>query len=460
MVLSVKPSMKRTQRTGLFWLLLCCGVSVLWGSFLERSSPGGMTDFKAVYYGARCLIQHGDPYKATEFLRVYEAEGGKFPSDPTMSRLFRRAVPVFINLPTSLFLVAPLAMLPWGPAQALWMLLVAGSLTLAAFLMWKLAASFAPGVSLFLVCFVLANCELIVSSGRLAGIAVSLCVVAVWCFLRDRFVPAGILCLAFSLAIKPHDAGMVWLYFLLAGGVHRKRALQTLLVTVALSLPAFLWVTHVAPHWMPELRSNLAAISAHGDLSDPGPASISIHNPDRVIDLQTVISVFRDDPRIYNPASYLICGALLLAWAVRTLRARFSPAGAWLALAAIATLSMLPVYHRQYDAKLILLTVPACAMLWAEGGLTGWIALLVNTAGVVLTADIPSAALVLLFDKLHVGAAGIFGKILTVVLMRPAPLILLAMGIFYLWVYLRRTAGGAVSAEPGSRVAPLEPPTA
>ena len=51
---------------------------------------------------------------------------------------------------------------------------------------------------------------------------------------------AGILCMAVSLAIKPHDSGLVWFYFLLAGGVYRKRALQTLAVTVLLALPAIL----------------------------------------------------------------------------------------------------------------------------------------------------------------------------------------------------------------------------
>jgi hypothetical protein len=35
--------------------------------------------------------------------------------------------------------------------------------------------------------------------------------VAAWCFIKGRFIPAGILCLAVSLAIKPHDAGLVWL---------------------------------------------------------------------------------------------------------------------------------------------------------------------------------------------------------------------------------------------------------
>jgi hypothetical protein len=448
-------SLTGTRRIALAWILLSCGFSVLWGSFLERSSPVGMSDFKAVYYGARCLIQHRDPYKENEFLRVYLAEGGTLPSDPITLQQFRRAVPVFINLPTTLFLIAPLALLAWGPAHVLWILVLAAGLILAALLMWDLAERYAPYAALLLICIALANSELIFSSGRSALLAVSLCAVAVWSFLKERFVLAGVLCMAVSLVIKPHDAGLVWLYFLLAGGVYRKRALQTLLVVIVLSVPAILWVSQVSPHWIVEWRSNQSAISERGGLSDPGPTSISMRNPDRVIDLQTVISVFRDDPRIYNPATYLICGALLLVWSVRTLRSPFSQPSAWLALAAIAALSMLPIYHRQYDAKLLLLCVPACAMLWAEGGLIGWVALLMTTAGVTLTGDIPSAILTLLSDHLHVGTAGIFGQTLTVVLMRPAPLILLAIGIFYSWVFMRRDSDWTAPEAGGSNETPI-----
>lgn len=439
--------MTRTRRIGLFWLLFSSIFFIAWGTALERTSPGGMIDFKAVYYGARCLMQHSDPYIEGEFLRVYRAEGGQFPSDPAISHLFSRAVLVCINMPTSLFLMVPFAILPWGLAHVLWMTLVAGSLFLAGFLVWNIAENYAHGISLLLICILLANSEILFASGNLAGIAVSLCVIAVWCFLRGRFVPAGIVCLAVSLAIKPHDAGLVWLYFLLIGGVYRKRALQTLVLTIALCLPAVLWVTHVAPQWMPELRSNLTVASAHGDLNDPGLASISRPGPGTIIDLQSAISVFWDNPRVYNPVSYLVCGALLLVWLVRTLRSQFTQRSAWLALAAITALSMLPVYHRLYDAKLLLLTVPACAMLWAEGGPVGWIALLVNTAGVVLTGDIPTAILTVYWNGLHVSPTGIGGKMLSIVLVRPAPLILLAMGIFYLWAYVRRAVPDAESGK-------------
>jgi hypothetical protein len=329
-------------------------------------------------------------------------------------------------------------MLPWGAAHTLWLILLAGAFLLAAFLMWSTGANRAPAVSLFLVCILLANSEVIFGAGNTAGFVVSLCVVAVWCFLQERFVLLGILCMAASVVIKPHDSGLVWLYFLLAGGVYRKRALQSLAVAVILGLSAFLWVSHVAPDWMQDWRLNLSASSAPGGINGPGPVAVTSHTPDMVIDLQAAISIFRDDPRFYDPATYIVCGALLLAWTVRTLRSRPSKAGAWLALAAVVPLTMLVTYHRPYDAKLLLLTVPACAMLWAEGGTIGRLALLVNTAGIVLTGDVPLALLVMLSRKLDLGTGGIFRQILTVALIRPASLVLLTMGIFYLWVYVRR----------------------
>jgi len=332
-------------------------------------------------------------------------------------------------------------MLPWGTARILWMVLTAGSLIFASLLAWDLGANHAPILSGILIGYLLANSEVLINLGNPSGIAISLCVAAVWCFLRERFVPAGILCLAVSLAVKPQEAGLIWLYFLLAGEVYRKRALQVLLATVAISLPGVLWVWHISPHWMQELHANILAFAVHGGLNDPGPSSNWAHG---LVDLQVVISVFKDDPHIYNPVSYLLCAPLLLAWVFVTLRSRLSPARACLAIAAIAALSLLPVHHHLYDTKLLLLTVPACAMLWAEGGLIGWLALLVNTAGFVLTGDISWTYLFRFINNLHLSTnpylstAGTAGRILAAIQVFSVPLILLVMSVFYLVVYVRR----------------------
>ena len=425
--------MTNARRDGLYFLLLGSLTFILLGAAWENAASAPLLDFRALYYPARCLLQHCDPYNASEVLRVYQAEGVYGSLDTAKQRLMTTR---YGYLPTAFSFTIPFAMLPWGPAHILWMALIVGSLIFASYLMWHLGANYAPIISGCLIGFLLANSEILVMQGMCAGIAVSLCVVAVWCFFQERFVAAGILCLAVSLAVKPQDSGLVWLYFLFAGGVYRKRALQTLVAAVAFCLPSVLWVWRVAPHWIQELHSNILAFSAHGGINDPGPASSGAHGLAMIINLQEVISVFRDDPRIYNQASYLICAPLLLLWAFVTLRSRPTAVRFWLGLAAIAPLTMLPFYHRQYDAKLLLLAVPACAMLWAEGGLIGRLALLVTTAGFVFNGDIFGAIAIPILTS-HLPATVLFGQIEAVALVFPAPLILLVMSVFYLWAYAR-----------------------
>lgn len=428
--------MTRARRDGLYLMLL--------GSLMFLFFPGVTlnylsSDFKGLYYPARCLIQHGDPYSKSDVLPIYQGDKANHPLDPENVRLVATQ---YVYQPTALFFTVPFAMLPWGSAHLLWMGLIYGSLIFASFLVWNLGTDYAPIVSGVLIGFLLANSELLVVTGNAAGIAISLCVVGVWCFLRERFVFAGILCFALSLTLKPHDTGLVWLYFLLAGGVYRKRALQTLVTTAALSLPVVLWVWQVSPHWIQELSSTLSAYSVHGGLNDPGPASTGAHNLGMMLNLQTIISFFRDDPSVYNPVSYLICGLLLLVWIFVVVRSRPSPKSAWLALAAIATLTLLPVYHRQSDTKLLLLTVPACTMLWAEGGRIGRLALLVTSAGFVLTGDMLWIFFFGILNNLHLHPTRLVGEVLIAVQVFPVPLILLVMSVFYLWVYVRSCGAG------------------
>ena len=439
-----KRIVTRMRRIALAWILLASGISIWWGYSIGQSA-NGLVDFKTVYYGTRCLLQGHNPYKVSTLNGVYKPAGGECPLETTEAR---QAVTKYVHVPTAFIFVTPFAILPWGPAHLLWLALSAGVLTLAAFLMWDIGARYAPKVSLFLICILLANCEMIFGGGNTAGVVIGLCVVAAWCFLEKRLELVGVLCLTLSLTIKPHDAGLVWLYFLLAGGVSRKRALQTLLITAVLGLAAFLWHSHLSHGWMQDWSYNLSATSAPGGSSDPGPTSFAGHKASMVIDLQGPISVFRNDSRIYNPVSYLVCGALLLVWSIRTLKLRSSQTGAWFALAAVVPLTMLVTYHHTWDAKLLMLAVPACAFLWVESGRTGWVALLLTSAGIVFTADIPLSIFLILVNNLHKSTAAISGKMLTGVLMQPVQPILLAMGIFYLWIYVRRDPANVATSAP------------
>ena len=425
-------------RQDAFYLMLLGSIFfALVGFATQRISYLGMIDFKEFYSCARCLFEHHDPYNESDLGAVYHEYANALPSVPVTANWQLTDASLAPNFPTTFLLVAPLAVLPWKLATVLWTALTAASFILAAFLMGNLGATFAPRLSSGLIFLMLINSEMLLALGNTAGIVVGLCVIATWCFLRERFVFAGILSMAVSLAMKPHDAGLIWLYFLLAGGVLRKRALESLAVTAVLAVPAILWISSVAPHWPSELHANLATITARGGLDDPGPASGGAFGVNMIVCLQAIVSRFRDDPSFYNPISYLICAALLLPWLIKTLRSRFSPALAWFALAAVVPLAMLPVYHRCYDARLLMLTVPACAMLWKKGGAARWCALLLTLAAIVITGDIFWIA-VFHFTGYSYSSA-LLGMI-------PAPLILLALGIFYLWIYLRGDLAPALAA--------------
>ena len=165
----------------------------------------------------------------------------------------------FIYVPTVFCLTLPIAALPWGAAHILWIALIVAGLIFASFLIWDIGAEYAPLACGALIGCLLLNSELLVVAANSAGIAISLCAVAVWCFFRGRYEAVGVVCLAIALAVKPHDTGLVWLYFLLAGGVYRRRALQSLGTTIAVSLPGIVWLWHVAPHCRGRWRSSIVA---------------------------------------------------------------------------------------------------------------------------------------------------------------------------------------------------------
>jgi Glycosyltransferase family 87 len=435
--------MTKARRDGLYLVFLGSAIFAIFGFFVTAFLQHPISDFRFNYNSIRCLMQDVDPYKQSEFLRVMQEDGQSFGSGSLRDQATMEMTR-YIYPPTS-FVLAPFGILPWPIASLLWTLTICAVFCLGAYLMWNVAADYAPVLSGFLVFCIVASGQLLLVIGNALGLVISLCLIAVWCIVEERFAAAGVLCLAVCLMIKPHDAALVWLYFLLAGGTYRKRALQTLAATVVLSIPLLIWVTHVSPQWLAELQGNLAVQNARGHVSDPGPTSMAGHGVGMVINLQSAISFYRDDPRFYNTVSYLVCGAMLIVWSITVLKSRPTKERTWLALAAISALTMLPVYHRSGDAKLLLLAVPACAMLWAKGNTVGRVAVAVTTAGVFLTGEIQWIIYLGILHHLPPPStrSGLELRMLSQVL--PVPLILLVVSLFYLWVYTQSSSREATA---------------
>jgi hypothetical protein len=421
-----------------YFLLLGAAVFLLVGFGVEHQGNGWMEDFKSLYFSTRCLIEHLDPYRPTKVLEVYLREG---PIDPTDGVPTGQLQGITLNVypPAAFILAAPFALLAWNLAHILWMILIAACFVLSGYLVWDLAADSEPLLSGMLVGLQLADGFGVLLTGNAAGITVSLCVISVWCFMRNRFVLPGIFCLGLSLAVKPHDAWLIWLCLLLGGAVYRRRALQSLLCAALFSLPAFLWVAHVAPNWMHELQSNLSIVSGPGGRDNPGPLSLSSHTAGMIVDLQTIFSVFKDEPHFYNSVSYLCFGILLAVWLFATVLRPASRSRIVVALATLAAFTMLPTYHRVYDTRILFLTIPAFAELWTAWRAKRWLALAVTAAGIFFTGDLVLAIFVLATDKIRFSAESTQDKVWTILLTRPVPVVLLVVGCFYLMVYVRRS---------------------
>lgn len=434
----------RAQVDGLIFLTLGIFLFLALGLSILRSQTELLQDFKIIYYSTRTLLQHHDPYVPANVLLVYLAETGTASTDAgTISKT--EVVTYSVYFPSTFLAIAPFAMLPWGPAHVVWDLAVALSLTLAAIIVWRRSCYDNPAAAGLLAGLLLVDFFPLLWVANAAGLAVGLGILAACCFLEERFVPAGIVFLAVALMIKPHDVWLIWFYFILADNPGRRYALRTLALTLILSIAAVTWAWSVAPAWLHELQSNLRIVSG------PSASVLGARTAGMFIDLQTAFSVFCDNPRFYNTASYVLVGTLIVLWTTITWNAPVTRATSSLALAAAVPLMLLPTYHRVWDASLLLLTVPAAVMLWKRHGPVRWLSLLLNGIAVCMVSPFVLAGLVSAADRLQPTTSTLPGKFLTLALGRPIPLLLLALALFYLTVYIREVrVCPNVTAQPAS----------
>lgn len=442
---SIDGTKKISRLAGLSLVLLGTFLFVDWGFMLEQRSVNGACDFVPIYYHTRFILQHQDPYFETHAI-YRQLDAGGYLDPNTVTPPSEILVPC-VYPPTALFVALPLGFFRWHWANLIWLTLSAASLVAAALLTWSAAADSAPVLTGAIIGFVLVNSVTVLLEANAAALAVGLCVIAVLLFMKQRLPLVGVICMAVSLCLKPHDAAFIWLFLVLLGGVFRRRALQTLLVFTLLAVPAILWVSHLSPHWIQEMNANISLLSVSGGVNDPGPTTGTNHVTNAAINLQTVFAVFANNPLFYNTVTYII-SALLLLWLVwLTLRARSASPNIWLGLAAVSAFAMLPVYHRHHDARLLFLAVPACAMLYAERRVIGRIAISITLVAISLTGDFLRALLDMQQGH-QLNPTTLTAKLQTIVFARPAPIALLVMTVFFLWLYARHRPQPDLSLTP------------
>jgi hypothetical protein len=418
--------------------------------YYDQTEAVQSRDFKCVYTGARCLIDGCDSYDYVQLRRVMLEHGGDL-SDPVPF------APYTANyLPSALFFAIPLAMLPYGPAHVIWLIMSILLFCCAAFCISDLCVGrCALIVQCILAVFVALN-TMPVMLAQPALMSISLVVIALWCFLRQRCLAIGVASFAISLVFKPHLGALVWLFLLFSNSCgltypntsetsprvrFRRLALQILVVAFVLSVPGvFLAFHHPATsHWPQELRANLQGIAGQGHLSNPGPTNADAPS---IANLQALFSLIHDIPSFYNRATIAVFLPLFLIWVYLVVRpmehpqlccygtTRFTLAESrdLLALASASALSFLPLYHRQYDTGYLLLMFPAVALLASCDRVRGRLAIALSIfATITMTHQFPH------LGTLLSNRVGRLPGPVWLLFNRPLPLTLLLLTCFFLY---------------------------
>jgi hypothetical protein len=332
-------------------LLFLAAASIL----IMRTTRGGewQWDFGIYSAASRAWVAGENPYDEPALHERWRRETSGDSSITEISWL-QSIVP-----PTTLVMLAPFAMLPRASAFAAWYAFNLLALTAAG-----AAALATSGLSLrqFRGWALLAAIALLgpVQSGVHAGqpaIAAAACiVVAIWCESRDRPIAAGVL-LALATALKLQLGAPLIVLALYrrrwrAGGVA-----TAVFALVALVAVGRLQVAGIA--WWGDWMANI-----HRSASNGAPNDFTDANPtrDHLLNLQLPLYAITASRQAAMTLSLLIGGVLAIVYAIRLHR---TPTKILLAVAPAAALTLLPIYHRYYDATLLIIP-----LAWAFAALT------------------------------------------------------------------------------------------
>lgn len=428
--------MTKERWDGLYFVLLGGIVFLLAGFAIQLNSAVPASDFRALYFEARGIVYGQQVFNPESMQKWVLTQGVSLPHSSVEKDSFANLVGA-IYPPTIVAVLAPIAVLPWNVARWIWSGICATCFIGAACLIWIEAGRKYPVVAGALVGLCLSGSQLFLILGNAACVVISACAFAAISFRHERYARAGVLLLSIALLLKPHDAGWIWLCFLLLGATYRKRALQSLGLTIVLGGAGILYTTAIIPNWISQLRTNLAVSYVTGG-NDPGPLSVTGHGIGGVINLQTALSLIADVPAFYNAATYLVIGVLIVLWAVALTRLGNSSAEMWLAIAPVAAFTVLPTYHRMYDAGILLLLIPACMEYWESAVRIRWMSVLACVASLVVSHAIFWAVLLRMIDSAVFPQTPFFNKLLLMVQMALTPVTLLLTGMLYLWLLFRQ----------------------
>jgi hypothetical protein len=306
-------------------------------------------------YGASKLWLHGQsPSDPNNFVALWKHEVG--------SRLDLTDIRTHLAPPLGgLVVMAPIAVFPWKVAKILWLIVLLISFVAT---VWALTrtAGFRWGdtrtLAFVAACLALAPFQTGIASGNQTILVVGLCMVAIWAAQNHHDIAAGIL-FGMACSMKPQIGAFLVLYYL----VRRRWQLfvTALGTTMGLVLVVVLYLWLRGASWIQDYLHNARGFVSANRIDD-----FSTANPARfaLINLQVPMFSITGNPSSANLLAFVVSGCLLCGWLYFIAKNQKTPE--LLSLGAVSIIALLPVYHRFYDAAL--LVVPLCWCMTATCG--------------------------------------------------------------------------------------------
>lgn len=338
------------------WVLVTALLLVAGGEFIVRgplrfAEAANFSDFISPYTQTRAWLQGIDPYSPASLVELWPAEKFDFLGSDLASGtlVLKRGIPTAYP-PTCFVLLAPLAVIPWRIAHFLWLAISLAACGVTVFSLLSLLGLHWSEQRTFLflaLALALAPFHTGMAAGSLVIVVVGVCALSLWAANRQFDVGAGIL-MAVAIGLKPQIGLPFLAYYLLR---RRWPVFGTTVVLVAiLAALAILHLTVTHTPWIDSYRYDNRILFAHGSLGDFTEA-----NPIRfgLINLQVLLYVFLSDRTTANVLAFIVVAVLGLFW-LFLIRRRHGSELCLLDLSAMVVLSLLPVYHRLYDASLLI----------------------------------------------------------------------------------------------------------
>lgn len=367
----------------MYWLIFCISACIFLSLAIKRFDAfHAGSDFIPVYTGARCLLHDCNPYEPSQLDQQYFLEGGSVLERPNWAN----TPPLYP--PSTLLALSPLTLFRFPVARLIWVLLNGCLFVTSAAIILFMCPRSHWWLATILVSLILITSGILLALGNPGIFSISLLIMGSYLFLRGRYLPLGALLLVLSLAAKPQMGGLIVLY-LLARRIHLRYAVAAMAGALAILLSAGL-ILSLHPQsadWSSSLKANISAASAPDGVDDPRPVNNKHGHAVALINLQAITAVFLREAREYDAAAYAIFLSLLAVMITAIVRTDAHPDIHLISIGALALLSLMPVYHRFYDTRMLLITIPAAVIVYQKRRLLGTVIGALTLLNVVSVQD-------------------------------------------------------------------------